>query len=499
MTSLPGRAAFRWLEDRAYNVYSQFGEDGILAAIFEKLGTCNKWVLECGASDGVFFSNSRKLIEEGWFGVLVEADPAQFEKLTALYASTLEAERVQLFQHRVSSSEPGGLDVILSAANAPRSLDLAIIDVDGQDYWLFNSLLKHRPQVVMVEYDPNAPVDFVPPINGEGQAGKKAIIDLGVGKLYWPVAMTTTNIIFVQQELAHTLAEPVDEPNQCQSWSYAEPFNPKSKGVRCPNPAVEGGTHCADHVGQTAEIQPRVAAVMSTPRIGFLSTMDCIGLAIHRLGMSWFRGEGAFWSHALTRGIESAIKSGHNLIVTIDYDSIFEHEPTNNAIAKLICLMMDNPDVDVIVAGQMKREGGPLLATTRQEVKLLEPLIPIQQGHFGLTIFRASVFDRLKKPWFYEQPNEHGEWNENRIDADIGFWKNCEEANINVQMSLDVLIGHLELVVTWPGQDLKPVYQPINNWRDIGKPSEAFDRQRVLAAVRANPALLYSPKLEMGG
>ena len=469
MTNLPGRAAFRWLEDRAYNVYSQFGEDGILAAIFEKLGTCNKWVLECGASDGIFFSNSRKLIEEGWFGVLVEADPAQFEKLTALYASTLEAERVQLFQHRVSSSEPGGLDVILSAANAPRSLDLAIIDVDGQDYWLFNSLLKHRPQVVMVEYDPNAPVDFVPPINGEGQAGKKAIIDLGVGKLYWPVAMTTTNIIFVQQELAHTLAEPVDEPD----GDAAQP--------------------------QAPTFEPRVAAVMSTPRIGFLSTMDCIGLAIHRLGMSWFRGEGAFWSHALTRGIESAIKSGHNLIVTIDYDSIFEHDPTNNAIAKLICLMMDNPDVDVIVAGQMKREGGPLLATTKQEVKLLEPLIPIQQGHFGLTIFRASVFDRLKKPWFYEQPNENGEWNENRIDADIGFWKRCEEANINVQMSLDVLIGHLELVVTWPGQDLKPVYQPINNWRDVGKPSEAFDRQRVLAAVRANPALLYSPKLEMGG
>ena len=78
MTNLPGRAAFRWLEDRAsrtdINVYSQFGEDGILAAIFEKLGTCNKWVLECGASDGVFFSNSRKLIEEGWNGVLVEAD-----------------------------------------------------------------------------------------------------------------------------------------------------------------------------------------------------------------------------------------------------------------------------------------------------------------------------------------------------------------------------------------------------------------------------------------
>ena len=66
----------------------------------------------------------------------------------------------------------------LERGNAPRSLDLAIIDVDGQDYWLFNSLLKHRPQVVMVEYDPNAPVDFVPPINGEGQAGKRRSLTL---------------------------------------------------------------------------------------------------------------------------------------------------------------------------------------------------------------------------------------------------------------------------------------------------------------------------------
>jgi hypothetical protein len=107
--------------------------------------------------------------------------------------------------------------------------------------------------------------------------------------------------------------------------------------------------------------------------------------------MSWFRGEGAFWSHALTRGIESAIKSGHNLIVTIDYDSIFEHDPTNNAIAKLICLMMDNPDVDVIVAGQMKREGGPLLATTKQEVKCLSRSSPFSKGIWADHLSRQRI------------------------------------------------------------------------------------------------------------
>ena len=96
MTNLPGRAAFRWLEDRAYNVYSQFGGTASWPQSLKSWGR-NKWVLECGASDGVFFSNSRKLIEEGWFGVLVEADPAQFEKLTALYASTLKPSACSCF------------------------------------------------------------------------------------------------------------------------------------------------------------------------------------------------------------------------------------------------------------------------------------------------------------------------------------------------------------------------------------------------------------------
>ena len=49
------------------------------------------------------------------------------------------------------------------------------------------------------------------------------------------------------------------------------------------------------------------------------------------------------------------------------------------------------------------------------------------------------------------------------------------------------------------GRDLKPVYQPINNWRDVGKASEAFDRQRVLAAVRPIRRYCTVQKLEMGG
>ena len=238
---------------------------------------------------------------------------------------------------------------------------------------------------------------------------------------------------------------------------------------------------------------------MSTPRLGFLATMDCIFQGLAPFQVPLLRGEGAFWHHSLERAIERAIAANAELVLTFDYDVVFNATYGQNEIAKLVCLMEDHPDVDCIVAAQMKREGGPLLASTAQQVKLLDPLIPITQGHFGLTIFRASAFKKLPKPWFRDWPNEAGEWNENRVDADIHFWKQAVDAGLNVQMSLDVLIGHLELMVTWPGQNLQPVYQPLNHWREHGKPAEAFDRQRVIEAVQSNPALLYAPKLEMGG
>jgi hypothetical protein len=284
----------------------------------------------------------------------------------------------------------------------------------------------------------------------------------------------------VQQELCPLLAEDV--------------IAPEIEAVIMPTGADRGLP-----VAVTREAAPKIAAVMSTPRVGPLATMDAIFAGIAPFNIPLLRGEGAFWHHSLTRGIERALEGGAEYILTVDYDTVFDAQPTNNAVAKLVCLMMDNPEVDVIVSAQMKREGGPLLATTDREVRLLDPLIPITQGHFGLTLFRASVFERLPKPWLRDTPNDKGEWNENRVDADIHFWQQCVKHGINVQMSLDVMIGHLEWMVTWPGQNLTPVYQPLNDWREKGKPIEAFDRQRVIDAVKSNPALLYGAKLEMGG
>jgi hypothetical protein len=192
---------FAWLADMAFNDYSQFGEDGVLQAIFSAIGPANEWCFECGAADGLFFSNTRRLIESGWRGVLVEADGSAFERLVE--NTERFGDHVACINRLIDASHR--IDGILYSAGAPLDIDLAVIDVDGQDYYLFNSILQYRPRVVMIEFDQNADEDFIPTLGGPGQAGSRAISKLANGKFYDLVFANRINLIFVQKHLAHLI------------------------------------------------------------------------------------------------------------------------------------------------------------------------------------------------------------------------------------------------------------------------------------------------------
>lgn len=202
---------FDWLSERAANLNSQFGEDGILEAIFSVIHPSNKWCFECGASDGLFFSNTRRLIEQGWSAVLVEAEQAAFARLEENSKSF--GSRVRCVHGLVDKTNT--LDDILGHYAVPADIDLAIIDVDGQDYYLFNSLLRYRPRVVVIEFDPNADEDFIPILGGLGQAGARALCRLASGKFYTMVHRNWCNLILVKQPLDRLLEGAAMEMPKC--------------------------------------------------------------------------------------------------------------------------------------------------------------------------------------------------------------------------------------------------------------------------------------------
>lgn len=196
---------FSWLLPHRRAYYSQFGEDGLVGGIFQRLEPENHWCLEVGAADGLCLSNTRRLIEEGWTGILVEPDDGHFDRLLR----NCRGHDVHLFKAAVGVRNGSTtLDQVMAECGCPHDLDFMSIDVDGQDYWLWNSLIDHAPRILMVEIAPDfnftAPV---PPVGGKGQAGFNAFHYLACGKGYLPVAWTYNNCIFARNDVFPALKD----------------------------------------------------------------------------------------------------------------------------------------------------------------------------------------------------------------------------------------------------------------------------------------------------
>jgi hypothetical protein len=470
------------------NIYSQFGEDGVVKAIFEKIGTTNKYCVEFGINNGIFFSNTRRLIaQDGWSGLWIEGSP----EMASMAIEGSAFLNVKILNRMVEVEGPNSLDAILDEVQAPLEPDLLSIDVDGQDFYIWNSLMRYRPRVVICEFDPLAHPNFIPEIGGPGQASELMIHNICVSRGYQPVAKTAVNLICVRNDLCHLVGEIVEAPSPLDALGAMRPVKMEGQ-VPAEAPGLLGGYTEEEFIKAKArrfrEGNFMLAACMSTPRWGPLSTMDVILSTVSLWSVPYFRSEGAYWHHQLTTAIEDALKVHPDAIVTFDYDSLFCPAPTDNDIAKLVTLLIENPDVDIIAPMQLQREGGFLIANSDSgELTITDPLTPVWFAHFGATVFRASVFEKIAKPWFWEKPDPNGGWRDGRIDPDTGFWLNCKENGIKVCYAMDVLLGHGEYGPTFPDDQFKPIRVSLNEWRKNGMkpPANAFNRQRVIQAALA--------------
>ena len=185
------------------NVVSQCGEDGIIEKIFATINPENKYCVEFGAWDGKYLSNCWNLIvNEGWSGSFIEGNEAKFKDLLATHGNN---EKVSCIHRFVEFEGANSLDNILASVNAPQDLDLLSIDVDGTDYFIWESLNEFRPRVVVIEFNPTIPNDvvFVQAKDSAINQGCSllSLILLGKEKGYELVCCTNWNAFFVKAEL----------------------------------------------------------------------------------------------------------------------------------------------------------------------------------------------------------------------------------------------------------------------------------------------------------
>lgn len=146
----------RRLERFGAKFYSQNDEDGIIREIFRRIGVTNQQFLEFGVENGLE-NNSLLLLHAGWKGVWLEASDDHVAAIRSRFAPVLETGDLRVRQTLVTRDNINDLIVELEL---PEELDLLSIDIDSNDYYVFEAVSAIRPRVVAIEYNAH----FPPPI-----------------------------------------------------------------------------------------------------------------------------------------------------------------------------------------------------------------------------------------------------------------------------------------------------------------------------------------------
>ena len=203
------------LESYGWKCYSQNDEDGIIHEIFKRLGLKpdSGIFVEFGVEDGIE-SNTHLLLVEGFNGVWLEGTPRHVESIRKVFHREIASGALKVRESFITAEN---INLLLSECVDGKPVILLSIDIDGNDYWVWDSISVVSPMIVIVEYNGKFPPPlrlvqrYKPDHNWDGTdaygCSLSALEELGKRKGYRLVGcnITGVNSFFVREDLAGDL------------------------------------------------------------------------------------------------------------------------------------------------------------------------------------------------------------------------------------------------------------------------------------------------------
>lgn len=202
------------LNETGYRVFSQFEEDGKLLFIFAALGIPSGVCVDIGSGDGIISNCANLILNFGWRGTFFDGSADHIRRGRDYYSRSPDTalyppQFIQAFITRENIND------LLIEAGVPQEFDLLSIDIDGNDYWVWDAMECTSPKVVMIETHVEFGMDSIvvpydadycypgkhPQYNG---ASPSAMAKLAEKKGYRLVGANDYgfNMIFVRSDLA---------------------------------------------------------------------------------------------------------------------------------------------------------------------------------------------------------------------------------------------------------------------------------------------------------
>ena len=207
------------LEHHEFKVYSQNGEDGIIAEIFNRIGITNKSFVEFGVGNGTE-NNTVFLLCQGWNGLWIEGDKKYCVHIKKTFNHYIQNKKLVIKNAFITKDNINDL----IKEHYTDEIDLLSIDIDSCDYYVWEAIECIKPRVVVAEYNGKFPayINWRIPYE-EGKVWDStdyfgmtllAAFELGKRKGYVLVGSETNgiNCFFVREDIFNKTKEKFNYP-----------------------------------------------------------------------------------------------------------------------------------------------------------------------------------------------------------------------------------------------------------------------------------------------
>ncbi len=136
------------LHDVEFKVFSQFGDDGIIQYLIHKIKIEDKSFVEFGVENYEEANTRFLLMNNNWRGLVIDGDPSHIRYI--------QKDNIS-WRHDLTSLcafvSKENINEILSSHRFTGEIGILSIDIDGNDYWVWECMTVVRPSIVIVEYN----------------------------------------------------------------------------------------------------------------------------------------------------------------------------------------------------------------------------------------------------------------------------------------------------------------------------------------------------------
>lgn len=139
---------FNSINDFEFSVFSQFGEDGIIQYLVDTIDIKNKTFVEFGV-ENYRESNTRFLLmNNNWSGLVLDGSDnniSQIKQSVNFWKYDLSARAAFITKENINE--------ILVSEKFTGEIGLLSIDIDGNDYWVWEEISVIHPVILVIEYN----------------------------------------------------------------------------------------------------------------------------------------------------------------------------------------------------------------------------------------------------------------------------------------------------------------------------------------------------------